>query len=332
MSGLGRARRQGQIGRRGYLLPPSGSVRSTGGVRPDPGRALRRLRAPRNAFDARTRHASAPLCRDEVVGADGCSIARAGGAGFVASWALARLGARVILHTPLAERDRDLIQLLPRETEVVIHPSRETTCFRIEVDPRDMNRRSLSLCAACDPLGPALLRGIEDSAYVLLGPLLPGDISDSLAAALREGSIPIDLGIQGLARRVDRSGRIGPAAMTGIPRLPPLRVLAGDEAEIARAAGITDVGAASRALADGVAGEVITTRGDKGASIFARGGDEPIEVPAVPVRGAAKHAIGLGDTFLAVYGWQRHLGASRSEAGSSAALAASELLVRGLDR
>ncbi len=274
----------------------------------------------------------APLCRDENVGAGGRAIARAGGAGFYASWALAKLGARAILHTPLAERDHDLIRFLPRETEVVIHPSRETTCFRIEVDPRNLNKRSLSLLAASDPLDPTRLHGIEDSAYVFLGPLLPNDLSPALVEALRGTSIPIDLGIQGLVRGVDRSGKITPAAMTGIWGLPPLRVLAGDEAEIAQAAGTSDVGAASRALADGFACEVITTRGDRGALIFVRGRGEPLDVPAVPTRGSAMHAVGLGDTFLAVYEWHRHLGENPADAGLCAATAASELLVRGLGR
>lgn len=274
----------------------------------------------------------APVCRDEEIAVHGRSIVRAGGAGLYAAWALAKLGARAILHTPLAERDRDLLRFLPEETEVVIHPSRETTCFRIDVDPRNPNERTLALLATSDPLDPGLLCGIEDSAYAFLGPLLPTDLGDPLAAVLRGMTIPIDLGVQGLVRSVDVSGRVDLVPATQIGRLPPLRVLAGDEDEIARAAGSSDVDAASRALAEKIAREVVVTRGDRGATLILRGESEALEVPAVPLRGSAGRAIGLGDTFLAVYGWWRHLGAGSADAGSRAAIAASELLARGLGR
>lgn len=274
----------------------------------------------------------APLCRDEIADAQGRTTSRAGGAGLYASWALARLGARAILHTALAERDRDLLQSLPRKTEVVLHPSRETTGFRIEVDPSDPNRRSLTLLAASDPLDPTRLGAIAEAAYAFLGPLLPGDLGGPLADALRGAAIPLDLGIQGLVRRVDESGMITPAALAGSFELPHLRVLAGDETEIAQAAGVWDAAGDPRALLGRLANEVIVTSGDRGASIFVQGGAKPVEVAAVPPPGPARHPIGLGDTFLAVYGWKRHSGLGPAEAGSIAAAAASDLLARGLVR
>jgi sugar/nucleoside kinase (ribokinase family) len=272
----------------------------------------------------------APLSRDEILGAGSRSVTHAGGAGLYASWALSKLGARVILHTPLAGKDRDLLRFLPAGVDVVVHPSRETTSFRIELDPGDLNKRILVLLASSDPLDPALLGDLSDSAYVFLGPLLPGDIDGALAAVLRKMAPAIDLGVQGLVRRADRSGLVSPAITAARLDLPPLRVLAGDEREVSLMAGGTGEEEALRILSEETAMEVVLTRGDRGASIRSRGASRSIEVPAVATRGRGAHPVGLGDTFLAVYGWHRHTGATVVEAGARAALAATELLEAGL--
>jgi sugar/nucleoside kinase (ribokinase family) len=272
----------------------------------------------------------APLSRDEISGAGSGTVTRAGGAGLYASWALSKLGARVILHTPLAERDRDLLRYLPAGVDVVVHPSRETTSFRIEEDPGDLNKRTLVLLASSDPLDPELLGDLSASAYVFLGPLLPDDIDGPLVVALRRMSSAIDLGAQGLVRQVDRSGVVVPARAAGRLDLPPLRVLAGDECEVSLMAGGTGEEEALRILSEETAMEVVLTRGDRGASIRIRAAARSIEVPAVAACGRGAHPVGLGDTFLAVYGWHRHTGATAVEAGARAALAATELLEAGL--
>jgi sugar/nucleoside kinase (ribokinase family) len=264
------------------------------------------------------------------VSAHSPSAFRAGGAGLFASWALKRLGARVILHTPLAGKDRDLLEWLPPGVETIVHPSRETTTFRIEVDPDDVNKRTLLLLAAGDSLDPERLERAEKPAYVLLGPLLPADLDDSLVAVLERLDTPIDLGAQGLVRQPEPSGRITPCAVEGGINLPPLRVLAGDDSEIARLAGSSETEEALEILSHRTAGEVIATHGDRGASIRLRGGAPTLRIQAVPPRGPAAHPIGLGDTFLATYGWCRHTGAGPAEAGARAAVAATELLVAGL--
>ncbi len=270
----------------------------------------------------------APLCRDEIVEPGMPAVTRPGGAGYYASWALARRGARVVLHTPLAVKDRDLLRFLPERIEIVVHPSRDTTSFRIETDANDRNRRTLVRLAASDPCDPALLSGLADAAYVLLAPLLPEDLGPPLVAALQSAPVPIDLGVQGLVREVDPSGRVVAAGAFARAAMPRVRVLAGDEAEIMRYAGVGETAAACRSLAGVAAQEVIATRGDRGAVILERGREEPLEIAAVPPRGEARQRIGLGDTFLAVYGWRRHAGAGIEEAGRQAAAAAAHVMER----
>jgi sugar/nucleoside kinase (ribokinase family) len=275
----------------------------------------------------------APLCRDRIVGADASAQERAGGAGLYASWALVGRGARVALHTPLAEADRDLLQALPPEVEVTVHPTPRTTCFEIAVDPLDAATRSLRLLAASNALDPARIVAWGGAAHVLFAPLWPTDLSEPLAAWLRSCGAPLDVGVQGLVRTLEPwGGAPGPGARAGVgpavrlavapvseARLPRLRVLAGDGEEVA---------ACSRRYR---AAETITTRAERGARIAIAGAPEALEIPAAPAR-AALHPIGLGDTFLAVYGWERTRGAEPRDAGARAAKAARDLLERGLPR
>jgi|GEM_PF-5645196 len=261
----------------------------------------------------------APLCRDMIVVGTERRV-RAGGAGLYASWALARLGAAVRLHTPLAKGDEDLLRALPPgAVEAVIHPSRETTRFEIEISPEDPNERRMRCRVSSDPLDPARIDA-AGNAYILVAPLLPGDLDERVVAFLRECARPIDLGVQGLCRDVAADGTVRVAAPPAGLRLPPLRIAAGDEREIAAFAGTMLQ----------VAREVVVTRGNRGAWIDLRDPPRRVEIPPVPPAGPARDAIGLGDTFLASYGWMRNGGLDVLESGNGAARAATALLEEGL--
>jgi sugar/nucleoside kinase (ribokinase family) len=165
--------------------------------------------------------------------------------------------------------------------------------------------------------------------YCLLGPLLPGDLPDDLCRLLRTNRLPIDLGIQGLVRDVYADGTVVSSPTPAI-NLPPLRILSGDEKEIAAFAGGSDTERALRSLTEEHAVEAVATRGDRGANISVRGQVRSVEIAAVPAKGSIRHPIGLGDTFLAVYGWERFRGSEVRVAGERAAGAATDLLVNGL--
>ena len=260
----------------------------------------------------------APLCRDRIVDRDATRDERAGGAAIYASWALVARGARVILHTPLAEGDRDLLDALPPGVEVVLHPSRRTTCFEIEIDPLDPGRRRMRLLDASDPLDPSLLRSPPAAEGVLFGPLWPSDLDEPLAARLRGCRLPLDLGVQGLARSTDEAGRVVPGtAAWAAALLPRIRILGGDAQEIAGCPTTWE------------AEETVTTLAERGARIRRRGSDEALVIPAAPAK-IHLHPVGLGDAFLAVYSWERSGGADPLTAGARAAEAARDLLEGGL--
>ncbi len=253
---------------------------------------------------------------------------RAGGAGLYAARALDRLGARVILHTPLAARDRDLLGALPARVRVVEHPSRETTRFRLEFDRARPNERRLFAVSASDPVDADRIgaQALSEAAWVLLGPLLPRDLPASLLAALTQCGRPLHLGIQGLVRAADPGAVVVPAAYPLVAQLPPLAVLCGDESEVDALAGSPG----APPLAE-IASEIVVTRGDHGARIAA-GAGQPVEVAAVPPRRLGGEPVGLGDTFLAVYSWWRRAGRSIEESGREAATAATALLEGSAER
>jgi sugar/nucleoside kinase (ribokinase family) len=263
----------------------------------------------------------APLSLDEIVTGGEVRV-RTGGAGFFAAWALARRGVRVTLHTPLAPEDQGLLDTLPPGAEIIAHPSRRTTRFRIEVDPARPNERVLRVLAASDPLDPDRIGAIEGASILFLGPLLPGDLAPAWLDRLRSAPTPCDLGAQGVVRRVDRGGRVRIARPDDAPDLPALRALAGDE---------TEWKALPPALA-ARAPERITTRGDRGATIRLADPEVAIEIPAVPLSAPPREAIGLGDTFLAVYALERSRGSDPRTAGTRAASAAAALLEEGAPR
>lgn len=261
----------------------------------------------------------APLCHDEVI-VGGSRIERAGGSGLFAATALKRLGARVRLHASLARGDEGLFRSLPAEGILFTpHPSRETTRFEIEMDRKDPNARRIIRRAASDPLDAARIDA-RGCIYVLVAPLLPSDLDSGLIDFLAGCDLPVDLGVQGLCRRIGPDGSISIAPPAPL-RLPSLRIVAGDEDEIA-------------SIPDEIrrrAAEIVTTHGDRGASIAIRGTiPQEIEIPAILARGGAREAIGLGDTFLAVYGWMRTMGIDPRGAGDEAARAATALLEEGL--
>jgi sugar/nucleoside kinase (ribokinase family) len=271
----------------------------------------------------------APLCWDEIVDRSG-SRKVPGGAGFYAAHALAKQGARVSLHTPLAERDRSLLAHLPPSTQVVVHPSRSTTRFRIELDPTRPNEREIFLLDRCDRFDSERVVSSLPVGSLLLGPLLPEDLDRGLLSLLRSSGVAVDLGVQGLVRSVDKDGRV----VTVHPRNPeisPIRILSGDVEEILALAGTEDIDTALGDLSRDAAEEVIATRGDRGASIRLRDSNETIEIPAARPGKPIRHTVGLGDTFLAVYAWKRSQGSPPQAAGRSAAEAAVRLMEEGID-
>jgi hypothetical protein len=152
-----------------------------------------------------------------------------------------------------------------------------------------------------------------------LGPLLPDDLSPALLERLRAAPAPCDLGAQGLVRRIDAQGRVRIAPLDPGLDLPRLRALAGDEEEWA---------ALPRDIVD-LASERIVTLGDRGSRIHLAGSEVPIEIAAAALHGPPREAIGLGDTFLAVYAWSRSRGLDPRDAGRDASAAAAALLEGG---
>ncbi len=260
----------------------------------------------------------APLCFDEVVERDRPVAVYPGGVGFFAARALIRRGVSVHLHTTLATGDEALLRALPDRVTVTVHPSRETTRFRIVLDRRRPDDRALFCLAAADPLDPGRIGERKAAIHLLAGPLLPTDLGGDLLGFLERRGPPVDLGIQGLLRTIGAGGEIGIDPRPCLSSLPPLRVVAGDENEIDAAADAVD------------AQETITTSGSRGAVIQRRDSGDVIPIAAIAPKPPIRQTIGLGDTFLAIYGIERSRGREPAEAGICAATAVATLMENGL--
>ena len=196
----------------------------------------------------------------------------------------------------------------------------QTTCFRIEIDVARPNERRLIARAASCALDPDRIGPLEDVGVCVLGPLLPGDLSPHLLERLRGSDRFYDIGAQGIVRRIAPDGTIAVGPPDSLPDLPRIGILCGDEEEWA-------------AIPQAIRGQVregIITQGDRGARILRADGSAPIQVAACALTKPPREAVGLGDTFLAVYAWQRTHGCDVRTSGRLAAAAAAHLLQHGL--
>jgi fructokinase len=254
---------------------------------------------------------------------------RPGGSVLHAALALARLGVTTRVVTRLAPADSEALLAPLRAAGVALHalPSTHTTTYAN--DYRTAVERH-ELRATSDPLSLAdVPTAWRDADVVQLGPLHHDDLRPDVAAGVR-GLRGLDL--QGLVRVPTGSGppRVAPtlAAM-----LAGIDVLQASEHELPIAAGETPPAEVRRRWA---IGELVLTRGARGATIY--GEDGVVEVAAVPVPrrrvGSAdvrQHRVpaGAGDVFLAVYLVARASGASLADAGAVAAAAAAAHVAEG---
>ena len=232
---------------------------------------------------------------------------RPGGVVVHAGHALARLGVRTRIVTRVATGDAAVL-LAPLHTEGVevrALPSRATTTYRNDYSgPTDRHE----LRGTSDPIAPDDIPADWRHADVVqLGPLHPHDLTPATAAVVR-GFRGLD--VQGLVR-VPGTAMLRAAAV--LPEfLPHADVVQASEQELAAMlAGDT----IERFLARYGVGELIVTRGARGATIVTAG--RRLDVRAAPATGTAR--VGAGDAFLATYLLARAQGEPPAAAGGAAA-------------
>lgn len=256
------------------------------------------------------------ISRDVDLGTGSGGVWRPGGVVVHAGTALASLGARVRVVTRVALADRAVLlaPLTRAGVEVLALPSRETTtCANDYQGPHDRHE----LRAVSDPIGPTDVPAAwRDADVVQLGPLHPADLLPETVAIVR-GLRGLDL--QGLVRAPGGARRAPSALARFLAHADVVQVSEHDLPAVLAGE------APSRFAARQGLGELIVTRGARGATLLTPAG--VTEVPAAP---AAAHArAGAGDVFLAAYLLLRVLGRDPVAAAHGGARAAALKVAHG---
>lgn len=246
------------------------------------------------------------FAKDRLV-VDGRGEVASGGGVYYGSVALRHLDVQVAVVTRLHSDDFPRLDELKREgIQVFATPAPQTSGIENFYESSDMERR------VCKPLGfagPFQSGDIPDLAarITLVASIIAGEVDLPLLKSLaRRGPVAID--IQGFVRvreGEDLVFRQWSDMEEGLSQVTYLKV---DRAEAELLTGLSDMGAATRRLAEFGPREIVLTQ-SSGVTVFADG--RLYEAPFRPRSLAGR--TGRGDTCFATYlGWR--LGASPAEA------------------
>lgn len=219
-----------------------------------------------------------------------------GGAAYFSSVAAARSGARVLVVTKMAEKDRGSVTLLPRVgVDVRFLPSKATTSMDnifLSADPDD---RKLRLNSAADAFTMADVADLPDSGVYHIAALFKDEVPDEAIAVLaRRGKVALDL--QAVLRHFVEDDVVFRDWTAKESYLPHAHYIKADSIEIKAICGTEDREAAARTLVAWGGKEIVITRQDE---VLAYDGSAFYRAPFDPVRLDGR--AGRGDTCFLSY-------------------------------
>jgi sugar/nucleoside kinase (ribokinase family) len=264
-----------------------------------------------------------PVTKD-VIRKGGTTYRNTGGAVYYQSSALVQLGAKVTAVVTLSPADRTLLNAFHPDTDVVPVWTTQTMEFENNYpDPCNPNFRTQQARIPDNPILPEQLQNLDirafDAIYIL--PLCPGDIplrTVQYAAAFRK---PVFVGAQGYLRHL-HDGKVVLRAWPDFPKFAPaVGMLFVDDVEARCIQGkpCAELSDTLSLLGSSGIGEVVVTRGDRGAIIVSGGRKYAIPAFAPDI---IADPTGLGDTYMAAYTLQRLRGCGVRQAGETAAATA----------
>lgn len=250
-----------------------------------------------------------PLTKDRIVKKDS-EYQSIGGAVYYQSAVFSYLGIDNTVVTTLAEKDKDLTDDLPKNTDVIPIYTERTMEFQNIYPNNNPNHRIQKAIIPENPIKPENFFNIDLDVFdaLLLCPLSSTDIPLNTIKYLAQWNIPIYLGAQGYLRHM-KNGKVVLKPWYNYKKfLNFIQLLFIDEMEARVILGVSDESCdeITRALSSFGPEEVIVTRGDQGAFIYSKkeGNGNFYQVPAFQ-----PHKIidptGLGDTFMAAYAARR---------------------------
>jgi sugar/nucleoside kinase (ribokinase family) len=234
--------------------------------------------------------------KDTIVTTGGTRYAHGGGFNYAAR-AAAALGCRVAAVTRLAEKDREVLDLLESsgiDTYPVFTPC--STLMRLEYPTENVDERILSVAATAGSFTPDQVEPIASRAFLISGSIR-GELPFEVIQTLRAKDTLISADIQGFIRIRLPDGRLEHGAWPERREfLALVDILKLDAVEAEALTGESDVRAAAHAAAElGPQEIVLTHRG--GILVFAHG--ELFELPFHPIEVIGRS--GRGDTCLGSY-------------------------------
>ncbi len=246
-----------------------------------------------------------PLAKDKIVKNDKVYPA-IGGAVYYQTSVFSRLGIDNTAIITLAEKDDNLINDLPPDTDIIPICTKETMEFENIYPDDNPNHRIQRAFIPNNPINQDTISKInfKDFDAILLSPLSPSDIPLNTLKYLSQFKIPIYLGAQGYMRHIEnRKVVLKPWNDYGkFMRYVKLLFLDELEARVILGKFTGDCGEIARTLTSFGPEEVIITRGDHGALIYSRKTrvTKSFDIPAFPPKKIID-PTGLGDTFMAAY-------------------------------
>ncbi len=246
-----------------------------------------------------------PLTKDKIVKNDNI-YPSIGGAVYYQTAVFSKLGVGNTAIITLAEKDINLINDLPYDTDIIPICTKETMEFENIYPDDNPNHRIQRAFIPNNPIYPDTISKIKfkDFDAILLSPLSPSDIPLNTLKYLSKFKTPIYLGAQGYMRQIE-NGKVVLKPWDDYKKfLKFIKLLFLDELEARVILGMFtgNCGEVARKLTSFGPEEVIITRGDHGALIYSRKTRiiESYDIPAFPPR-KIKDPTGLGDTFMAAY-------------------------------
>jgi sugar/nucleoside kinase (ribokinase family) len=219
-----------------------------------------------------------------------------GGAAYFSPVAAARTGAKVLVVTKMAERDRSSVVLLAEEGVAVrFLPSSATTSIENIFRSPDPDDRALRLISVADPFTLEEVGALPASEVYHIAALFKDEVPDEAIRVLSaRGKVALDL--QAVLRHFAKDDVVFRDWPAKAVYLPFVHYLKADSLEIQAIAGTDDREAAAKRLHSWGCREIVITRQDE---VLAYDGTSFYRSPFDPVRLDGR--AGRGDTCFLSY-------------------------------
>ena len=261
--------------------------------------------------------------KDTIVTPSGTRIAD-GGAFFYGANVAVRMGLRTAAITRLAEEDFHVVgELKGLGVEVLVLPSRNSTCLRLEYPGGNPDERTISVISQADPFRPDDVANVDSKCF-LIGASIRGEVSREVLQELSKKNCTVALDVQGYIR-VIRNGLLMHEQwpeMEGILSL--VDVLKTDAVEAESLTGTAEIREAAKILRGYGPSEIVLTHRD-GLLVYA--GEQFYEEPFCPKQTIGRS--GRGDTCVAAYMGRRLISPPHGSAVWAAAVTSLKLESNG---